>query len=35
MTYILGHLIYPYPWIAGALVLGLIVGWLSCGPSRS
>ena len=35
MIYLFGQLLYPFPWLLMALVLGVFWGWYSCGPANA
>lgn len=35
MTYLFGQLLYPYPWLPLALILGVFWGWYSCSLAKS
>lgn len=35
MIYLLGQLMYPFPWLLAALTLGLYFGWYSCASDHS
>ena len=35
MIYLFGQLLYPYPWLPVALVLGLYWGWYSCSSAQA
>ena len=34
MIYLFGQLLYPYPWLPLALVIGGVWGWYSCGSAK-
>ena len=30
MIYLFGQLLYPYPWLPMATILGIVWGWYAC-----